>query len=162
MKIRLHIIAFFLFGSLVMSCDNNRLFEVNNTFENKYWESDSIQIFEFEIEEKSIAYNIFFNIRNSSEFPYNNIYVKYSIEDTLNNIVKQELVNYKLFDIKTGKPLGQSGIGDLFDHQFLLLDSYSFEHSGKYIFKAQQYMRIDTLSGVLAVGLRVEKNDLTN
>ena len=162
MKIRLRILAFFLFASLTSSCDSNRLFEVNNTFKNKHWESDSIQMFEFEIEEKTIAYNILFNIRNSSDFPYNNIYVKYSLEDTLNNIIEEQLVNYDLFDSKTGKPLGQSGIGDLFDHQFLLLDNYSFERSGKYIFKVQQYMRVDTLSGVLAAGFRVEKNDIGN
>jgi gliding motility-associated lipoprotein GldH len=62
-----------------------------------------------------------------------------------------------LFDAKTGKPFGKSGIGDLYDHQFLLLQDYQFITAGKYHLELEQFMRQDTLPGILAVGVRVEK-----
>ena len=63
-----------------------------------------------------------------------------------------------LFDAKTGKPLGKSGIGDLYDHRFILLNNYKFKNKGKYRIVFEQFMRMDTLPGIMAVGLRVEKN----
>ena len=62
-----------------------------------------------------------------------------------------------LFDAKTGKPSGKSGIGDLYDHRFLLLQNYQFPKPGKYKIVLEQFMRMDTLPGIVAIGIRVEK-----
>ena len=67
------------------------------------------------------------------------------------------MVNNTLFDPKTGKPLGQSGIGDVFDHQFKLQENYKFDNIGEHTIQLQQYMRKDTLMGIYAVGIRIEK-----
>ena len=70
-------------------------------------------------------------------------------------------MNYNLFDPKTGEPFG-NGLGDVFDHQFLLLENYKFERPGPYNFKLQQYMRMDSLPEVLSAGIRVEKVEMPN
>ena len=62
--------------------------------------------------------------------------------------------------IKTGKPFGTSGLGDIYDHRFELLKDYQFPTRGKYRIKLEQMMRMDTLHGILAVGVRVENNSL--
>jgi gliding motility-associated lipoprotein GldH len=61
-----------------------------------------------------------------------------------------------LFDQKTGRPNGSSGLGDLFDHRISLLSNYHFERPGAYTVSLEQFNRRDTLQGVLAVGVRVE------
>ncbi|PGH39656.1 MAG: hypothetical protein CRN43_07725 [Candidatus Nephrothrix sp. EaCA] len=60
-----------------------------------------------------------------------------------------------LFDAKTGEPLGQSGVGDVFDHQLFLQKMRVAK--GSYQLKIAHKMRSDVLSGILDVGVRVEK-----
>ena len=80
----------------------------------------------------------------------------YSLHDSTGAELEKKLVSKLLFDDKTGEPHGNSGLGDLYDHRLPLILNYQFEKSGKYRVKFEQFMRTDTLSGVLAVGLRVE------
>jgi hypothetical protein len=54
------------------------------------------------------------------------------------------------------EPLGRSGLGDVYDHRFLVLPNYSFTQPGKYKFTIQQENRQDTFGWCLAIGLRVE------
>ncbi len=65
-------------------------------------------------------------------------------------------MNEQIFDQKSGEPLGDSGLGDIYDHQFLLMKNYQFVAPGKYKMVFEQYMRADTVQGILAVGVRVE------
>jgi gliding motility-associated lipoprotein GldH len=67
-------------------------------------------------------------------------------------------MNEFLFDASSGEPFGNSGLGDIYDHQFLLLKDYQFKKPGKYVMTFEQLMRTDTLQGVLAVGLRIERS----
>ena len=62
-----------------------------------------------------------------------------------------------LFDPKTGKPFGRSGLGDIYDHRLQFIKNFKFPYSGKFRMKFKQEMRKDSLDGILAVGLRVEK-----
>jgi gliding motility-associated lipoprotein GldH len=141
----------------LFACDSNRVYEKNFSFDNKIWRMDSIATFEFNIGDKKAAYNVYINLRNSVSYPYRNVYITYNLQDSLGNILKKELVNYELFTRKTGEPLGESGIGDIYDHQFLILNSFEFSHKGKYKISFQHYMRSDTLSNIMAVGTRIEK-----
>ncbi|MDH5366106.1 MAG: gliding motility lipoprotein GldH [Cyclobacteriaceae bacterium] len=158
LQLFLLVIAFII----LTSCDDTRIYEQNHSFKSQYWMLDSLQTFEVDIKDKSLIYNVYLNVRNSSTYPYYNIYINYSLYDTQGNVLTENLVSNDLFESKIGKPLGQSGIGDVFDHQFLVLKQYQFEHTGKHTFQLQQYMRTDTLQGILAVGIRVEKEKLIN
>ena len=77
-------------------------------------------------------------------------------------VLKKELINSFLFDRKTGQPQGVSGVGDIYDHKLNLMENFSFEKSGKYSIQFEQFMRTDTLKGILAVGLRVERAEQKN
>lgn len=140
---------------LLASCDDSRVFEKNNDLADKVWVADSSISYQFEVPDIKERYNLYFNVRNTSSYPYENIYIKYELGDTLNNQLKNELVNYDLFDPKTGEPFG-SGLGDVFDHQLLLLKDFKFERPGPYVFEMRQYMRMDSLPEIISVGLRVE------
>jgi len=149
------IIAFVLIAAFISGCDTRRVFEDNKDFNKRAWTLSDTVAFEFSIPEPTANYNLLCNIRNSLDYPYSRIFVNYTLEDSTHRVLVTKLVSDYLFDVKTGEPKGNSGIGDIDDHRFSL-ESRKLS-AGKYFVKLQQYMRTDTLHGVLAAGVRVEK-----
>lgn len=142
---------------LVASCDDQRVFENNQEFKTRSWMVQEEPVFEFNIPDSSQTYALYYNVRNSLDYPYARIFVTYALYDSTGKELSKKLVFHDLFDEKSGRPFGESGLGDLYDHQFPLLTKYHFPTRGKYAVKLTQFMRKDTLQGVLAVGVRVEK-----
>lgn len=143
-----------LFCLSLISCDNTRLVEVNQDFNNRMWPIEPVLSFDFEIADDSIQYRTFLNLRNSMDYGNSNIYINYSLSSG-ETVLADSLVHLDLFQIKTGHPYG-SGIGDIFDHQRLVFDNLSLA-KGTYSIKMQHYMRVDSLSEILSAGVRVEK-----
>lgn len=146
---------------VLWACDNTRVYEENHDFESKFWASDSVSTFTFNIEDVNQDYSLLMNIRNTNTYAYHNLYVQYTLEDTVGNILKKELVSNNLFHEKTGKPLG-SGLGDIFSHQFALIEGYTFENPSVYKVTLQQFMRQDSLQGILSAGIRIEETSSNN
>jgi gliding motility-associated lipoprotein GldH len=142
---------------LLVACDENRVSEQITDLEQRQWLVNDKPQFEFAVNDVNKQYNLYCNIRNSVAYPYSRFFFTYYLQDSSGFELKKDLVTEFLFDAKTGKPFGKSGIGDLYDHQFLLLKNYQFKNKGVYRVKFEQFMRMDTLPGILAVGLRVEK-----
>ena len=142
---------------LFSGCDSGRVYEDNIDFQNRIWSAPDIKTFDFHIAQPGLHYNAYINLRNTSEYPHYNIYIRYTLKDSLRNNLKSELININLFDPKTGFPNGKSSAGDIFEHQQIILDMFTFPDSGKYLLSFQQYMRYDSLPEIISVGLRVEK-----
>lgn len=154
--IKPQLLLFFLFCMLGFSaCDSNRVYEQNHDFANKEWIVDSLPTFRFEISDPDESYNIYWNVRNTLNYPFRNLYLTYHLEDTLGRTITTDLHNMLLFDPKTGKPYG-SGMGDIFSHQIMAMPDYEFDSAGIYQIRLEQYMRTDTLKDILSVGVRVE------
>lgn len=149
--------GFTIIISLLFSCDDERVYEKNIDFDSRYWLVSENPEFEFEISDTLQPYNLYCNVRNSIAYPYARIFLTYYLQDSSGLLIEKKLVAQLLFDDKTGKPQGNSGLGDIYDHRIPLKMDYRFEYPGKYKVKFEQFMRTDTLSGILAVGLRVEK-----
>jgi gliding motility-associated lipoprotein GldH len=141
---------------LLVACDESRVYEYYRDFEDRSWKVSDTPRFEFVIEDLGKKYNLYYNVRNSLDYPYARLFIQCSLEDSTGAELQKKLVSEFLFDQKTGKPHGSSGLGDVYDHRFLLLNNYEFKHPGRYSVKLEQFMRMDTLQGVLAVGVRVE------
>ncbi len=139
------------------SCDSSRVYEQYHDFDKGLWVVSEKPEFEFAIDQPNQKYNVYCNVRNSSDYPNARFFFTYYFLDSAGTVLQQELKTELLFDSKTGKPFGSSGIGDLYDHQFKILENYKFGQPGKFKVKFEQFMRTDTLSGILAVGLRVER-----
>lgn len=138
------------------ACDDSRVYEKNHDFSERYWLISEKPSFDFTIQDTALRYNLFCNIRNSVTYPYSRIFIRYSLQDSSKNELKNEMLTSFLFDEKTGKPFGSSGLGDIYDQQPELLRSFKFNTLGTYSITFEQFMRTDTLQGVLAVGVRVE------
>jgi gliding motility-associated lipoprotein GldH len=141
---------------LLFSCDSKRVFEDNVEFRERNWKINEPVQFDFKINDSTKKYNVLMNIRNSLDYPYARIFVNYDLLNKDSISLSKKMVAEFLFDQKTGKPFGTSGIGDIYDHQFSILKNYSFQKGGIYRMTLNQFMRMDTIPGILAVGVRVE------
>ncbi|WP_276373092.1 gliding motility lipoprotein GldH [Chryseolinea sp. H1M3-3] len=145
---------------LFSGCDESRVYEQNTDFQDRYWLISEKPEFEFTIDKPADRYTLYGNVRNTISYPYARLFFNYSLQDSTGAELEKKLVTQYLFDSKTGEPFGNSGLGDIYDHRFELLKDYQFKYRGKYKVKFEQLMRVDTLQGILAVGLRVENNSI--
>ena len=134
------------------SCDRNRIFEKHIGLKG-IWPKQSSQLFEFDIIDPKIPYQITGLVRNKYSYAFNNLYVKYELFYG-DSLIKTDLTEVILFEPKTGKPLG-TGMGSTFDRNFNFIKSYTFEASGHYTMKLTQFMRLDTLRDIDQIGVRV-------
>jgi gliding motility-associated lipoprotein GldH len=155
---KVHFSRLLLFFLIVgISCNPDRIFEENVKIVDRVWSIEPA-VFQFEIQDTHVPYDFYFNLRNSIRYPYQNIYLNFSLMDTLGNVFKSDLVNIRLFDSRTGEPLGD-GLGDIFDHQYQVIDNYRFNNPGYFQMRVSHYMRPDSLPEIMAVGLRIEKEN---
>ncbi len=150
-----------LIGTGLIACDENRVFEQNKDIPNHAWHKDSTLFFQVDIQNPTIPYNVYYNIRNAVSYPARNLYLRIEIQDTAGHVLTSDLNNIELFDPKTGKPYGD-GLGDIFDHRIKVLDRFIFPDTGLYQVEVQHRMRdkimVDNhLPDVMSVGIRVEK-----
>ena len=150
--------GFLVVAVLTSSCDERRVYEKNTDFHSRQWLAGEKAEFEFEIKDTLQSYNLYCNVRNSLDYPFARLFITYYLRDSAGVAMEKELVRQLLFDDKTGEPQGDSGLGDIYDQRIPLKTNYRFPYSGKYTVAFEQYMRTDTLAGILAVGLRVERN----
>jgi gliding motility-associated lipoprotein GldH len=151
-----------ILSALIASCDDSRLYEKNIDFENRMWMINHKPEFEFVIDDTTQKYDVYCNVRNSLDFPFSRLFMRYYLQDSTGKVERQNMLERDLFDRNTGEPQGSSGLGDIYDHQFLLLKKYRFPYRGAYKIRFEQYMRKDTLDGILAVGVRIEKPEESN
>jgi len=150
-------IFFLLLASLcIAGCDSNRVYEDYKEFKTKSWMVNDPATFEFEITDTTKKYNLYYNVRNSLEYPFARIFVTYSLVDSTGIELSKQLTSNFLFDQKTGRPFGRSGLGDVYDNQFMLIENKIFKKAGSYQLRLEQFNRQDTLKGILAVGFRIE------
>lgn len=148
-------LLFCLATVLLTACDSSRVFENYVEFKERAWSVQEPVSFEFEITDTQQPYNLYYEVRNSLDYPWQRIFVQYQLADSTGAVLAHKLVSNYLFE-KDGEPLGRSGLGDVYDHRFVVLPEYTFAQRGKYKFTLQQENRQDTVAGVLAIGLRVE------
>lgn len=148
--------VFFVVALLLNSCDDSRVYEKNYDLSERHWTVNETPSFEFTAAPNQ-PYNLYCNLRNSVAYPYSRIFINYSLKDSTGAELSRKMISTFLFNEKTGAPLGSSGLGDIYDHRIPLLENFNFKKEGTYTIQFEQFMRTDTLQGVLAVGLRLEK-----
>ena len=141
---------------LAISCDTNAVYKAYEDIDDGKWYIKNAPSFTFEIQDATVPYNIYYNLRNSLSYGYYNLYLTRYLRDASGKEIESRLDELILMDPKTGKPNGD-GLGDLFDHKFLMKRDYRFPKPGKYTMQIRQYMRQDPLLNILSVGITVEK-----
>ena len=143
-----------MFAFLVAACDPNLVYEQNIELNNLTWHKDSIITINANVEDTISPHNIYVNIRNTSKYEKQNLFLFITTTSPNGTVLKDTLECY-LAD-KRGKWTG-SGWGDLFDNQFLYKKNIRFPISGTYKFEYVQGMRVNELKHISDIGLRIEK-----
>ncbi len=139
---------------LFISCKNDIFYEKMDTIKNETWNVNQKLVYEFEILDSLQYYNIYLNVRNSTDYPYQNFYIFLTnqfpsglqIVDTLGSVLCDPF----------GKWYGK-GSGRIKDNKFLLRKQVRFQQKGKYIFTVQHGMRDENLHGITNFGITFEE-----
>ena len=134
----------------ITSCDQNRLFEEYTHMQMMQWsETDTVSFLYEPIERNPAA---FLAVRYNDNYDFHNLYVKYQVLDSLDSVKEENLINLQLFDPKSGRPQG-----DGFGNTYTLYHPLPINNWGRN-YRFIQYMRQPELTGIEAVGLKVERD----
>lgn len=139
---------------LFCACEQRAIYQNMVAFAHCQWPVDTVLDFSFPIKDTAQAYDIVLLVKNTPDYPYQNLYITYYLEDDASHLLHKELKNYMLFDVKTGKPLGR-GRWKSKSHTLLVAANHHFSHPGSYALKLEHFMRTDTLPGLQAIGIKV-------
>ena len=161
MKIINSIIFIFLLF-LVTSCDKKRVFDDYKSV-CKNWNKDSIVTFDLPKLDPKKAYNLYVNVRDNDEYPFNNLFLIVSLEQP-NRKVQIDTLEYQMTN-PDGTLLGE-GFSDIKENKLFYKDKVSFTQKGLYKIHIKHAVRqtgkiegVDTLPGITDVGFRIESKD---
>lgn len=146
--------AYWLGLCLFYACGQTAIYQSSISLEGSQWPESTVLDFSFQIKDETRSYDIYLLVKNTSAYPYQNLYVTYYLEDGTKQLLRKELKNYALFEPKTGTPLGKGG-GKSKHHEFLVTAGHCFSQPGLYTLKLAHFMRTATLPGIQAIGIKV-------
>lgn len=156
MKPNTHLFLFIVLMTMgLISCkDSVTVADTNFELDRQNWSyTEKIRI-PVAIDEVDIPYNIYLNLRHTSNYKYSNIFLLIHIISPEGKRITERR-EFKLA-LPDGEWLG-SGSGNMYSYQLLIKDNYRFPVKGKYIFELEQNMRDNPLDHVTDAGIRVEK-----
>jgi len=136
---------------VITACNNGRVYESFQELEALNWVVSDTISFNVDSLEASSGLSSILSIRYDDKYEYNNLYVRYLLRDSAYKVLVDSLLNIHLFDPKTGKPLGQGFGNRRIRYDTLPGDVIQPNSTFQFI----QYMRIDTLSGIESIGLKI-------
>ena len=146
---------FYLFIGWILvlaSCNQNRVFEEYYGMEIQAWNIEDTVSFEVE---RDLTYDkavLIFKYNN--DYEYRNLYFRYILSDSLGKELDSRLINVPLFESTSGKPLGK-GYGSTFTNYDTLAINNKIDFHKIHLL---QYMRVDELKGIEAIGLKLIKS----
>lgn len=139
---------------LFCSCNPKTYYSEVKSVPHEKWAVDKPLYFKMNIEDSMQYYNMYFLIRNTTDFETQNFYVfmrtKYPDGHT-----EQDTLGFILCD-KFGNWTGR-GQGRLKDNKFLFQPKVRFPYNGEYIFTVTHGMRTDVVEGIESFGIVLEK-----
>jgi gliding motility-associated lipoprotein GldH len=113
------------------------------------WKIQDTVSFEPNVGEEKFA--VVVGVKYNNDYDYRNLYLRYTTQDSLGQTIDSKLMDVPLFESASGAPLGK-GFGSTFTKYDTLPISKAFT-----TIELLQYMRVDTLQGIEAVGVKVVK-----
>jgi len=150
------------FSMLFFSCDKKRVFDEYRKLDGSWNKKDTI-VFLFEQNDTINAHNLFLNIRNNNDYPYNNLYVIVSLKQP-DGLIKIDTLEY-VMAYPDGRLMGE-GFSDIKENKLWYQENFIFKKQGEYTLKILQALRKtgeisgdEELKGITEVGFRIEKTN---
>ncbi|UWY29159.1 gliding motility lipoprotein GldH [Flavobacterium sp. TR2] len=145
---------------LLFSCDKKRVFDEYKSV-GSAWHKDSIVSFDLPVLDSTKKYNLFVNIRDNNNYPFNNLFLIVSMEMP-NGFTKVDTLEYQMAE-PDGTLLG-NGFSDIKESKLYYKEDVKFR--GKYKVHIKQAVRqsgkipgVEALQGITDVGFRIEQKD---
>ncbi len=146
-------LIFLLTVATLCSCNKKNYYSEVQSIPKEKWTVDAPLTFKLNIEDSMQYFNMYFLVRNTTDFETQNLYVfmktqypdGHTEQDTLGFILCDKFGNW------TGK-----GHGRLKDNKFLFQPKVRFPFNGEYTFTVTHGMRTDTLMGISNFGIVLE------
>ena len=153
--------AVLLLFVLLISCDEYRVYDKYASVGIDGWEKQDFVSFEFAIADSLQDYNLFIQLRNTSEYEYSNLFLITELQYPSGFHVVDTL-EYKMTD-SFGNWLG-TGFTDIKENKLFFRENFKFSELGEYNINIQQAMRkrneiegLQSVKGISDVGFRIEK-----
>ena len=147
---------------ILLSCDKTRVFDDYKSV-GKAWHRDTIVKFDLPKLDSSKKYNLFLNLRNNDNYPFNNIFLLVSLENP-DGLTKVDTLEYEMANAD-GTLLGD-GFTDIKESKLYYKENAVFDKAGTYKISIQQAVRKSgkvvgekELNGVSEVGFRIESSN---
>ncbi|MDX1912186.1 MAG: gliding motility lipoprotein GldH [Saprospiraceae bacterium] len=138
------------------SCGEAPLFDAEKEIPGGRWSYKDTLDFSFRVTDTTALYHIYVDFVYADTFPNQNIYVKfYTLFPGGKRLSKP--LSFDFFD-PLGNPSGECSGGKCRAHIPIQQNAY-FNQSGDYTITLEQFGRRDPVSGVLSVGLSIEKSE---
>jgi gliding motility-associated lipoprotein GldH len=149
------IILFSLF--VLSSCNSNVVYNENKSVDEKAWKAEDKVHYLVQIDDTTRKYKLALNVRNTTDYPYCNVYFFMNTILPDGSITKRDTIECNLaYPDGTWKGKGRS---DLRDNRFWIAKNIEFAKKGEYVFELYQATTDSTLSGIVDVGLHIEYQD---
>ena len=152
-------ILLLLVAVLLFSCDKRSVFDEYKSVGNA-WHKDSIVSFDLPQLDPKKNYNLYVNVRDNSDYPYNNMFLIVSLEQP-NHKVKVDTLEYQMAN-PDGTLLG-NGFTDIKENKLFYKGKERFSQKGIYKVHIKHAVRqtgkiegLALLPGISDVGFRIE------
>lgn len=137
---------------LFTSCDEKPIFENNIVLNNNEWNYNDTISMKFKIKDTISKNNLSINIRNTSIYPYYNMFTFLQIKNKKNFNYK-DTIEFNLANPASGKWIGNGSSGIYYNT--ILFKQLKFPHKGEYEVNILHGMRDSILDGINAVGFKI-------
>lgn len=151
----LRMAAFFFAIVLGTTACNNDVFHSESThLKNNEWKASDTLFFTFDSKDTLSAYNFYFEVRNTTDYDMQNLYLFITAYYPDNSFSRDTAEC--ILAAPDGKWFGK-GMGKHKDNRFLFRKGVHFRKPGNYIIAVNQAMRVDDLKGISDVGILIKK-----
>lgn len=152
------VIGVTLISCILSGCSAPETFNENQSFQNNEWTYTDVKSFSVDVEDTASTYDIYVQLRHSSQFEWRNLWIK------IQTVFPDNTEKERRIDLLLSDPAGVwygDCLGENCDRVIKIQSKAKFPAKGTYIFRIAQDMRENPLKMLKSVGVLIEKNQGT-
>jgi gliding motility-associated lipoprotein GldH len=152
-------IPLFISVLAINACEPGYFFEAEKNIPNGQWTYRDTLDFKFSVADTTVLYNLYLDFTHADSFPNQNLYVRLHTRFPDGRRLSKP-ISFDFFDAE-GNPAGKCS-GHACRAHIAIQQNAFFNQAGEYLLTLEQFTRRDSLAGLRAVGLAIEKSGKRN